>query len=251
MIDAHESATLLAQAQAFADNLTATVASVVPGCDQFRPLALGTESSERFAVHQSPATGIPLRVGGSPLLTLKVSFKCEWDSHNTFLAVDESVFAVYPGASAAGEPLFRYDYQRSPTSKDVPGAHLQVHAHRDAVTYAMARAGRGTKRGRKRSQSTLEETPRLSELHFPLGGSRFRPCLEDLLEMLISEFGIDNNEGALEALRDSREQWRRRQLRVAVRDAPQDAAATLRALGYEVTAPTPVPVDNMMRLRRP
>ena len=33
--------------------------------------------------------------------------------------------------------------------------------------------------------------PQFSDLHIPLGGPRYRPCLEDLLEFLIVEFGLD------------------------------------------------------------
>lgn len=233
---------LIQLAQEFATTISETVRALVPTCAPFTARAVGT----RVTVEQSPATGIPLCVKRQPLLTLSVSFRCELDSSRRFLAVSSSSFKVFAGASAAGEPLFRYDYERQPSSQ-IPGAHLQVHAHRDAITWAMSQAGTATPRGRRRAGAN--DVPRLAELHFPLGGHRFRPCLEDLLEMLVSELGVDSTAEGLEALRDGRERWRRQQARSVVRDAPGEAVALLEELGYEVTPPAPTPPGNAERLR--
>lgn len=97
----------------------------------------------------------------------------------------------------------------------------------------MARSGEGTRRAKERRNS--DEVPRLDELHFPLGGHRFRPCLEDVLEMLVEEFGVDCNLEGRETLRKGREHWRRRQVGTVVRDAPEEAIKMLSQLGYEVT----------------
>ncbi len=201
-----------------------------------------------MAVEQEPNTGIALRVDGTPLLTLKVSMYLQRDSYGTFAAVEHSSLAVYQGARASREPLFRYDYVRRPQS-EIPDAHLQVHAHRDAVTYVMTQCGTGTTRGRRRAKSS--DVPQFSELHFPLGGHRFRPCLEDLLEMLVSEFGIDCTPAGREALRAGREHWRRQQTRSVVRDAPEEAAEILEEVfGYRIERPDgAAPASNLGRLR--
>ena len=230
------------QARRFATEISQTVHTLVPGCAPFTAEAVGS----RFTVEQSPATGIPLRVGGRPLLTLKIVFRCVSDSSGTYLAVESSSFMVFEGTRAAGEPLFRYDYLRSPDSQ-IPGAHLQVHAHRDAMTYVMTQAGTSTPRGRRRAGSTA--VPRLAELHFPLGGPRFRPCLEDLLEMLVSELGVDSTPEGRQSLREGRERWRRQQVRAVVRDAPDEAVAVLGELGYHVAPPVPPAAANLERLR--
>ncbi|NMO88209.1 hypothetical protein [Actinomycetospora sp. TBRC 11914] len=75
----------------------------------------------------------------------------------------------------------------------------------------------------------------MSELHLPLGGPRFRPCLEDVLEMLVNEFGVECTPEGLTALRDAREQWRGVQLATATRDAPEHAIRALAELGYSVS----------------
>jgi hypothetical protein len=77
--------------------------------------------------------------------------------------------------------------------------------------------------------------PAMRELHFPVGGPRFRPCLEDVLELLVVEFGVDCSDEGREALRRGRVTWRTLQLATAVRDSPDIAVGTLRELGYTVT----------------
>jgi hypothetical protein len=78
------------------------------------------------------------------------------------------------------------------------------------------------------------DVPRFGDVHFPVGGHRFRPCLEDVLEMMMIEFGIDTLHGAGNALHAGRGRWRVRQLAAAVSDDPLTAAAELERLGFEV-----------------
>lgn len=95
-----------------------------------------------------------------------------------------------------------------------------------------------------RSRSTPARKKRLDPaeprglhmIHFPLGGARFRPCLEDVVELVVNEFGLDTQPDWQERVRDGRVQWRRVQLAAAVRDDPQTARRTLDGLGAE--APT-------------
>lgn len=144
-------------------------------------------------------------------------------------------------------PLFHYDYIAE-SSEDVASAHLNIHAHRDEVVFAMLAAGR-THRGKTRDYAVRKGTiPRFSSLHFPLGGHRFRPCLEDVLEFLIREFGLDTKDQWRDVLQTSRRTWRGRQLKAAVRDDPDSAAAALRALGYSITVPKGTPARRLDRL---
>lgn len=222
------------QAQEFADNLTLTVRAVTPRCEGFKATFSGT----RLLVRQVPGTGIPLTFKGGPLLTLKASSSCVWDLENEFLAVNDSKIEVL--TTTGGQPLFRYEYLRSPDT--VPAAHLHVHAHRDAMTYVMTKVGRTTKRPQQRG--SRDGIPTLQDLHFPLGGHRFRPVLEDVLEMLIDEFNIDHEDGAREGLAEARTVWRLTQTKAAVRDAPGAAVEALRSLGYRITPPEPAPVTR-------
>lgn len=91
--------------------------------------------------------------------------------------------------------------------------------------------------GRRRTKSTSKRSrlPNVTDLHFPLGGTRFRPCFEDVLEMLIHEFHLDvaNEAAALEVLTERRAEWRTIQLSAAVRDDMECAARVLRNYGYQ------------------
>lgn len=219
------------QAEAFAEDLTHTVAALVPGCDAFHAQVLGDRGGGRLVVSQSPDTGVPLKVDEEPLLTLKVSYFCSWDAPERYLAVDRSAIKVYAGPEARGEPLFRYEYERWPYP-EMAGAHLQIRAHRDDMTWVMSNTGTGSRRGRARA--TKGTAPTMRELHFPVGGPRFRPCLEDVLEMLVVELGVDCTPEGRRALVDGRATWRQTQLATATRDNPAGAIDALRELGYTV-----------------
>jgi hypothetical protein len=88
--------------------------------------------------------------------------------------------------------------------------------------------------GRPKKRWSTGETPRLAAFHFPLGGHRFRPCIEDVLQALIAEFDIDTVPGWESALRQGRIEWRRMQALAAVRDCVPDIVALLNDLGYDV-----------------
>ncbi|MBU5422211.1 hypothetical protein KQI48_06000 [Cellulomonas hominis] len=119
----------------------------------------------------------------------------------------------------------------------IPAAHLNVHGHRDELVFAMMAAG-ARLRGRARASDVRRgRVPRVATLHFPLGGHRFRPAFEDVLEMLVREFGLDTRDGWREALDASRRRSREVQLRAAVREDPASAAAVLGDLGWSVVAP--------------
>lgn len=233
---------LAKQAQEFADNLTRTIRAVTPYCDGFK----ATHSKNNLVVRQRPDKGIVLTFDGQPLLVLKAEFYCEWNREIEFLAVQSSTVKVLTSAST--QPLFRYEYLRAPNN--VPSAHLHVHAHRDAMTYVMTKVGRTTRRPQRRGGK--DGIPALQDLHFPLGGHRFRPALEDILEMLIDEFNVDHERGARDVLAEARAAWRMTQTKAAVRDAPGAAVEALAALGYRITPPdSAVATRHEDRLRSP
>ncbi|RIV37223.1 hypothetical protein D2L64_16835 [Micromonospora radicis] len=89
----------------------------------------------------------------------------------------------------------------------------------------------------------------MAKFHFPLGGHRFRPCVEDALQAVVEEFCVETNDGWQDAIAEGREQWRQLQLLSAVRDAPAIAAKALEDLEYKVVPPTSAPALNASRLR--
>ncbi|MFG3585071.1 hypothetical protein [Streptomyces sp. NPDC047990] len=219
-----------ALATAFADDLTALTRGVL-GEDTPRFAALNMGTRVRVSPIKSDETEmrIPVSINGESVLSLRVRFFCCWDGSSTFLATDQSdIHLHYAGIS---DPLLRFEYVRE--SKEPPGAHIQVHAHRDEMAYLLrlAEAGR-PKQGLKR-----RKLPRLSEMHLPVGGHRMRPALEDVLLFMQREFAIDTVQGWKAVIHDRLKTWREIQLMSAVRDAPESAAEVLRLLGYKVEPP--------------
>jgi hypothetical protein len=71
---------LVAEAQRFATDLTATVRAVVGDhVEAFRARALHHPGLDHVSVHPEPPTGIPLTVDGAPLLNLTAEYYCIWD----------------------------------------------------------------------------------------------------------------------------------------------------------------------------
>ncbi len=217
------------QVEDFAAEITRTVQAVL-GNQEVDLTA--TILGDRFTVSTASSDGIQLCVDGECLLRLSVRFECDWDTPGHFMAIHRSEFHVL--ADSEREPLFRFEFMRSPAD-GLPSAHLQVHAHRDAVSSVMSGAGRRSRRSRRRTASQIH---RMSALHFPLGGARFRPPLEDVLHMLVEEFGVDADDAWRQHLSDGRADWRRTQTRAVVRDAPAEAVEVLRSMGYVVSEPT-------------
>ena len=224
---------LIDEARAFAKTVSDSVSAFLGVPTPFEAQIL--DEGDRVWVTDQGAAGITLSVEGKALLSLDVSFYCTWDGAGRYLAVHSSRISVHAGPRPKGDPLFRYEYERS-SPKELPAAHVHVHAHRDQFSHVMALSGLGGARRRAQSMADVLLVPRLAELHFPVGGHRFRPCLEDVLAVLHTEFGVDTGNGWQEVLDAARAEWRRQQLGAAVRDCPAEAARVLRELGWDVTA---------------
>jgi hypothetical protein len=231
-------ATLTEHAEAFAAELTETFHGVLGDtCPAFVAEASPNKRRKtRVAVHTEDNSSVRLSVDGSHCLSLLVSFDCEWDTPGTYLAVRNAKFHVLT-ADEKGAPLFRYEFTDS--GGRVPAAHLHVHAHRDEMLFALFRGGHGKPKVRAEAVEgrSPRAEPRLSDVHFPLGGIRMRPSIEDFLQMLRFEFGIDVEQGFQDVLNEGRARWRRRQIGASVRDAPAVAARVLREMGFEVREP--------------
>lgn len=177
---ANDDEPLTAAAGAFADELTGTVCGVL-GSDVPRFQAVvrrkGVRRSQHVRVLVAPASAegavdvspIPLKIGEHVRLELKVTFLCTWDRDRRFLAVDDSHMQVR--MARVPEPLFRVEFLRNPKNTHVPHAHLQVHAHRDELTYLLMTGGESQRARRRASKASGAEPriPRLQEIHFPVG----------------------------------------------------------------------------------
>ncbi len=201
-------------------------------------------SGSRVVVKTVNAAGLTLNVEGKPVFRLGAKYYCELNEANTYLAVQQSVFTVFHFART--EPILRYDFLREPRG-GVPSAHINMHTESEALIEAMQDAGKNKRTERRKANGS---PTRASQLHLPLGGPRFRPALEDVLEMLVVEFAIDGAKGWKESLREGRSLWRDTQLRAAVADNTGAAAEALEELGFVVTWPGSVADKPPLRTQK-
>ncbi|WP_030848706.1 hypothetical protein [Streptomyces griseus] len=234
-------------AEEFAGELTATMRGVLADAPRFHAFRRGTKlwvTTVEGDGEEPTLRRIQLRINGEVELTLAMTYYCCWDQAGAFLAVDKSALALHYRQDP--EPLIRYEYERNWTWP--PGAHLHVHAHHNQIPWLqrLADAGKPAKMLQKKRR------PGLSELHFPVGGHRMRPSLEDVLLMIVREFGVDTVPGWERVLSDGIRTWRNKQLRAAVRDAPQQAIEVLQSMGYSVSEPgAPAVTDAEPKLYLP
>lgn len=127
------SASLYEQAEAFARELSETLVGSLPSSPE--AVAEVSDAAERVIVR--PERDVPLLIDGERFGDLRVSIRCQLDSRGTWLAVESSGFQLVAAVDRA--PIIRFDYLRQP--KAVPAAHVQVHAHRGALTHLLSQAG--------------------------------------------------------------------------------------------------------------
>ncbi len=235
--------TLEEESEAFARRISDAVSAFVGRTVPFRT----TSSGSRFVVTDDTG-GIVVPFGNGATLALEVNYRCELDRAGLYLKILSSKVAVYAGSRPKGDPLFRYEYVHD-QGDGLPAGHLHVHAHRDQFTRVMTLAAvSGTARRQAAPDAELEAA-RMSRIHFPTGGHRFRPALEDVLQMIEVEFGAAPGPKWPEVLQTNRAQWRRHQTGAAVRDCPSAAVRVLQELGYEVNPPEAGPaLDRLDRL---
>jgi hypothetical protein len=164
-------------------------------------------------------TPVGLAIGGSqPRCWLKVEY-IAWLKEG-YLTVRESVFVLSadPGGS---EEIFHYDYERDKDERDgYTEAHLQIVGESPPMKTLLTTAGRA-------------KDP-VAKLHFPVGGRRYRPSLEDVIEFLVNERLVHARDGWQKVLDASREEFRDRQLCAAVGFRPDVAMGELQRLGHVV-----------------
>lgn len=209
-------------AQEFHDLLNATVCDgirlscvVSPGRDRSRAV-IGYEISK----HELDLRKcIAVTIGSEPKIWLGFSMRLEQDFADKYLMVRQSVMLLSASADPA-DTLLHYDYERDKPD-DYPDAHLQI--------CATSEAWKGVGVRTDGSERLLER------MHLPVGGRRFRPTLEDVVEFLVTEKLAHPKDGWREAVNAGRESFRRKQLRAAIRRDPETARDALSQFDAEST----------------
>jgi len=170
---------------------------------------------------------IPLtrsRANASLFLDLRYTLRLNPEDRLTTVQ-SEIHLKVQEGSSQRGKPtrgVLAYDYKQPPDN-EYPASHL----HFDGQSIAL------------QELLTVTQVPdkKPADLHIPLGSSRFRPCLEDVIEFCIIEGLVTPDPEWRDHLEPSRQDYHEEQLRSAIRDRPDCAASALRSIGYTVNDP--------------
>jgi hypothetical protein len=156
----------------------------------------------------------------TPAAFLRLGYVLALDDDD-FLTVQKS--AVQVCADDGGrQSLVRYDYNARPANA-YPAAHLQVAGESSALQAIRRRAP--------------EVTAELERLHFPVGGRRFRPALEDVIEFLVVERMVRPHPGWEAVIEPHRRGWQEAQSKVVVRRHSDWASEALAGAGWTVQPP--------------
>lgn len=161
-----------------------------------------------------PRDGIPVCIGRQePRIWLDLQYRITADRAGRHVMVQSSFvgLAVDP---ALEQELVHFDYERK-KENGYPEAHIQV--------IGSSPSWRGV----------LQDSGRVpAHLHLPVGGRRYRPSLEDVVEFLVVEKLATPHLGWETVVRTAREDFHRTQLGAAVRNDPETAQAQLLGMGY-------------------
>jgi hypothetical protein len=212
-----EPETLEDRVRRFAEDLLTRVLMCLEG--EPRPDELTVEASpdgQRFAFSYRQTLHA---VSDGPIVGMaRLDYALGTDRTGEHLAVHESTFQLVD--SRGKKPIVRVEYVRD--ARSVPCSHIHVHAESGLFTQLLA--------------ATSHHSPAaVQSVHIPTGGDRFRPCVEDFIEFLISECRIAGRDGWRNEVIQGRESWRERQTAAAVRDRPEVAIRELERLGLTVT----------------
>lgn len=208
---------LLAQARTFAAEVSELLNGTVT--NGAKVSAVLTSDGSRCIVakgvtkNRLTPQAIPLTLGKRPRVSLRVAHVLRLDDDGLYLTAAKSDYTVLLD-EAGTEMVFHYDYDRSP-SNGYPPAHFQVAGESASFRSLCEQTG---------------QQKELKDLHFPVGGKRFRPSLEDIVEFLVVEGFVDTRDDWRAVLEDSRTRWYRTQLRAAVRRDEEAVRQFLREL---------------------
>ena len=215
----------------FEEDLNAAFEAFVGARPELDSTWLDTDAKDIVSIRLAQKDGqpgvVPLRAKGKAIIGVTIAYKCIWNSNGEYLAVDRSSIKIIPLVGSGREPLFRVEYVRDQDAH-YPSSHFHIHAHRDEFTHLRGFAAKLDVERAGKVDDYLSSPSHLSAFHFPTGGHRFRPCLEEVLECLRVEFKLDvPNERWQPHLREARLKWRKIQTASVVQDNPEEALRVL------------------------
>jgi hypothetical protein len=171
-----------------------------------------------------------LAAGEEPWLWLRVWFQVKLIGPKGHFGIESSSFG-FTVSKESSRPIVRIEFDRDkgfePDHDGVGlhvrnAAHVQIHGESNDLGYVKGRLG-------------LNPKKTLADIHFPVGGRRFRPTLEDFIEFLHAEQLIPElKPDAREVLNSNREEWLKIQLKAAIENDIDTSLEALKNLGYKI-----------------
>ncbi|AGF71178.1 hypothetical protein [Corynebacterium halotolerans] len=173
----------------------------------------------------SVSISLRLSSAGSPSKPgeLVIRYKMSLNRSRTELAIQESSFQIRYVQKRKVLPVVRFEYEREARNK--PVSH--IHFHSDSVPLALL----------LQRNKQVDKAFHQADLHYPMGGHRYRLCLEDVVQLAIEELGFLGEADWLDHVEEGREKYRMKQEGAVIRQNHQLAAEILSGLGYPVGEP--------------
>jgi hypothetical protein len=213
------------QARDFADQTSELLnGTVTDGVRITAVRTLGGQAIMGCGVTRVKPTPKPIALGLSKKrVWLYLQHSYDWDPEHVHLTMTQSTLSLYSSQEMGDDDLVvGIDYVREPANQ-YPGCHLHVSGARPDLDRLYLGEGRDSRK--------------LRDLHLPVGGRRFRPTLEDMLEFVITEEMAVPRDGWESVVAEHRDKWEAIQLKAAVRRRQADAAEALGDAGWTVTPP--------------
>lgn len=212
-----ESEALEGLVQRFAEDVLSRVLMCLEGQPKSDVLKIdASPDGKRFTF--SYRQSLHAQTGGPAVGLVQLDYALGTDRSGQHLAVQNSAFQLRD--SRGKKPIVRVEYVRDAIK--VPCSHIHVHAESGLFTQLLGATGHASPAA-------------VQSVHIPTGGDRFRPCVEDFIEFLISECKVAGREGWRDEVTAGRETWRQMQTAAAVRDRPEAAIKELERLGLIVS----------------
>lgn len=217
------------QTAEFAEQMDALLRAVVSDDVSIRHCRFDLEDgSSRYLVAngvpaEAPASalremrGDPIAVPGVDGLHVQAWWRFVANSAGLWIKVEWSQFALsFRNANKGLTPLIRVEVDS--TKGAWARAHINLTAESSLLGHLYGLQGRRYRR--------------VQNLHIPVGGYAYRPCLEDFLEFAVEDQLLPERPGWREALDWYRPEYHRKQLMSLVTKNPEAAIEALRSEGF-------------------